>query len=129
MSNKQKNEIAPVVPVAIVADPNVEAVVEPVIQTDARVPTVEVERTETQPLVEPTAIVPNIVHEINRDAVSAANAPQVLTTKGANATRVEVIYDGTLGPKALKKGDITDDAEYVRLLKTMRGRELVREVK
>lgn len=42
--------------------------------------------------------------------------------------RVEVLVE-TLGHKLLKKGDVTDDPDYVALLKTPRGRKLVREVK
>lgn len=42
--------------------------------------------------------------------------------------RVEVLVDN-LGPKLLKAGDVTDDPAYVDLLKTARGRTLVREVK
>lgn len=44
------------------------------------------------------------------------------------ARRVEVLVDN-LGPKLLKAGTITDDEQYVALLKTARGRTLVREVK
>lgn len=43
--------------------------------------------------------------------------------------RVEVICEDTLGPELLKKCDVTDDPDYVALLKTTRGRKLVREVK
>lgn len=32
------------------------------------------------------------------------------------ATRVRVICEGTLGPKLLEKGDVTDDPAYVALL-------------
>ncbi len=127
MDKKQKQTVDE--GVTLVAEPEVEAVVEPVVQLDAKVPTVEVERTETEPLVEPTAIVPNIVHEVNAAVAPLVEAPQVLTTKGANAKRVEIIFDGMVGEKGLRKGDITDDAEYVALLKTERGRQLVREVK
>lgn len=43
--------------------------------------------------------------------------------------RIRVICKGTLGPKLLTKGDITDDPEYVELLESERGRALVEEVK
>lgn len=99
-----------------------------VIGDDTSVPTVEVEKTELEPALEATAVVPNVVKEINQKVVDAADAPQVLTTKSKNAKRVQVIFDGHLGSKLLKKYDITDDAEYVDLLKTERGKTLVREV-
>jgi hypothetical protein len=41
-------------------------------------------------------------------------------------TEVEVICEGTLGPKLLKKGDRTSDPEYVALLDD--PRDLVRAV-
>ena len=40
--------------------------------------------------------------------------------------RVEVLFNGRLGPRLLTRGDITDDPDYVALLDD--GRELVREV-
>lgn len=43
--------------------------------------------------------------------------------------KVRVVCEGTLGTKLLKKGDVTDDPEYVALLETERGRTLVEEVK
>src|SRR5215212_9542683 len=43
--------------------------------------------------------------------------------------RVRVICEGTLGPKLLKKGDVTDDPEYVGLLESQGDRNLVVEVK
>ncbi len=101
-----------------------------VIGDDTVVPTVEVEKTEVEPVMQPTAIVPNVVKEINEAVLPGSNtAPQILLSKGKNATRVEIIADGMLGHKGFKKGDITDDDEYVALLKTDRGRTLVREVK
>ncbi|GEM_PF-5598974 len=42
--------------------------------------------------------------------------------------RVEVLVEN-LGYKLLKKGTVTSDPEIVALLKTARGRKLVREVK
>lgn len=47
----------------------------------------------------------------------------------AKAKKVRVICEGTLGPQLLKKGDVTDDAEYVALLGTKRGKTLVEEAK
>lgn len=127
-NQKTNQNAAPVEPVAVVAEPRVEAVVEPVIATDAKVPTAMVERTEEEPLVEATAIIPNLVYEKNVAVADQAAAPQILTTKSANAARVEIICEGKLGTKLLTKGDITDDAEYVALLKTERGQRLVRKV-
>lgn len=43
--------------------------------------------------------------------------------------KVRVVCEGTLGTKLLKKGDVTDDPEYVALLETERGRTLVQEVR
>lgn len=43
--------------------------------------------------------------------------------------KVRVIFKGVLGHKGLREGDVTDDPEYVALLKTKRGKELVEEVK
>ncbi len=113
-----------------VTPPEVEAVIEPVVPTNSSVPVGTVERTSVEALVEPVAILPNLVYEQTAPVVDGTmDAPNVLTTKGANAKRVEVICDQYLGTKALKKGDITDDDEYVALLQTERGRGLVREVK
>lgn len=42
--------------------------------------------------------------------------------------RVEVICEGILGPLGLKKGDITDNEQYVRLLEK-KGQQKVVEVK
>ncbi len=95
----------------------------------ATVPVADVVRTETEPLVEPTAIVPALVYEETAAAAEGAGqAPTMLITKSDRAQRVEVVCDGHLGLKMLKKGDITDDEEYVALLKTERGRKLVRAV-
>lgn len=44
------------------------------------------------------------------------------------AKRVRVICEGTLGPKLLEKGDITDDPEYVALL-DVKGQKKVEAVK
>ena len=135
MPKKQNENQTPepaVDPLTVNTEPQGEGVVEPVIQTDASVPVAQLERTETQavPLVQPTAIVPNLVYEETSPVTDGTlDAPQVITTKGRGATRVEIIYDGTLGHRNLKRGDITDDEEYVGLLKTERGRRFVREVK
>lgn len=122
--NKSNNTPEPTV------DPSA-GIAQPVIGDDTIVPVVEVEKTEVEPVLQPTAVVPNVVKEINEavlpDGVTAAS--QILTTKGGNALRVEIIYDGYLGSKLLKKGDITDDDEYVALLKTERGQRFAREVK
>lgn len=44
-------------------------------------------------------------------------------------TRVRSVFDGVLGYLGLRKGETTDDSEYVALLKTKRGKTLVEEVK
>src|SRR5262245_27058325 len=53
-------------------------------------------------------------------ADAAPNAPP------AASQRVEVLFNGRLGPKLLTRGDVTGDPDYVRLLGDPRG--LVREV-
>ncbi len=135
-TKKVEND-APVVPEptvdpnVIVTPPEIDGIVEPVIATEGSVPVGTVQRTETevQPLVEPVAIVPGLIYEQTAPVSDGlTDAPQVLTTKGKNATRVEIICDTQLGSKLLKKGDITDDDEYVALLETERGRHLVKEV-
>jgi hypothetical protein len=55
--------------------------------------------------------------------------PPTSPTQNEKAKRVEVICEGPLGFKLLRKGDVTGDEEYVALLKTARGRKLVKEVK
>jgi hypothetical protein len=55
--------------------------------------------------------------------------PPASEKEKAKAKRVRVICEGTLGPKLLRKGDVTDDPEYVALLEDERGRTLVQEVK
>lgn len=115
----------------ITTPPEVEAVVEPIVAMAASVPVGTVQRTETeiQPLVEPVAIVPGLIYEQTAPVSDGlTDAPQVLTTKGKTAKQVEIICDTQLGSKLLKKGDITDDDEYVALLETERGRQLVKEV-
>lgn len=50
---------------------------------------------------------------------------------GTNApaiTRVEVLCEGRLGPRLLKKGNVTDDPGYVALLDNPRKAHLVRPV-
>lgn len=48
--------------------------------------------------------------------------------KAKKPTQVRVICKGTLGHLLLKKGDVTDDPEYVELLDSKRGRTLVEKV-
>jgi hypothetical protein len=43
--------------------------------------------------------------------------------------KVRVICEGTLGSKLLAKGQVTDDPDYVALLKTASGRRKVEKVK
>jgi hypothetical protein len=61
-------------------------------------------------------------------ADAAAGAPPPPPQPPAPEPRifVEVICEGVLGPKLLKKGDRTDDPDYVKLLGDRRG--LVRRV-
>lgn len=40
-----------------------------------------------------------------------------------------ILQNAVLGHKGLRAGDVTDDPEYVALLKTKRGKTLVEEVK
>jgi hypothetical protein len=54
--------------------------------------------------------------------------PQAKTTE-TKAVKVRVIGEGRLGHLLLKKGDVTGDERYVKLLETERGRRLVEEVK
>lgn len=63
------------------------------------------------------------------DAEANAKAKADADAKANKPKKVRVICKGTLGPKLLKKGDVTDDPEYVALLETERGRTLVEEVK
>lgn len=112
------------------ASNNGEPEVIPVVSTGSEIPTVEVNKTEVAPVVVPTAITPNVVYEENGIAPGTiADAPQLLLNRGERAKRVRVICEGVLGDKILPKGSITDDPEYVALLKTDRGRTLVEEVK
>ncbi len=60
-----------------------------------------------------------------KDKAGAGNNPP----PKEKSKRVRVICEGTLGHLLLKKGEITDDADYAALLKTRRGRTLVEEVK
>ncbi|MDP2268557.1 MAG: hypothetical protein Q8K46_05240 [Deltaproteobacteria bacterium] len=65
---------------------------------------------------------------------NASPSPETPTEKAppdkpnSKSTRVRVICDGTLGPKLLEKGDITDDPEYVALLE-VKGQRKVEAVK
>lgn len=129
--SKTKKVEETVDPSVITTPPEVEAVVEPIVAMAASVPVGTIRRTETElePLVEPVAIVPGLIYEQTAPVSDGlTDAPQVLATKGKNAKRVEIICDTQLGSKLLKKGDITDDDEYVALLETERGRQLVKEV-
>jgi hypothetical protein len=44
------------------------------------------------------------------------------------AKQVRVLVEGTLGPKLLTKGDVTDDPDYVAIL-SVKGQKKVEEVK
>lgn len=59
--------------------------------------------------------------EANDDAKNPPNPPQ----QPKETVKVRVIGNGTIGHLLLKKGDTTDDADYVALLKTSRGQKLV----
>lgn len=63
------------------------------------------------------------------DGAGEQNPPAPNAQKTEKTKRVRVICDGVLGPLGLVKGDETDDADYVALLKTKRGKTLVQEVK
>lgn len=129
MPKKNENEVRTVDGgVAVVAEPQIEAVIEPVVQTEAKVPDAEIVKTETVPLVEPTAIVPNLVYEQTAAVADGTLDAPVIDVKQPSARRVRVICKGKLGLKLLSEGDITDDPDYVALLDTRRGRELVEEV-
>lgn len=62
-----------------------------------------------------------------KDAASEGKPPENQPSGRAKKKVVEVICEGFLGPKLLKKGDRTSDADYVALLDD--PRDLVREVK
>lgn len=124
-NNKKNTVAAPVDGVAVIAEPEVVAVVEPVVQTDASVPSATIEKTVEVPLVAPTAIVPNLVYEQTTEATDGTTDAPVFDVEKAGSKKVRVICEGSLGLKMLKKGDITDDPEYVALLDTERGRQLV----
>lgn len=70
-------------------------------------------------------------------AGATAPASQLTKEEGAEQSeksvtplRVQVILEsGTLGPLLLTKGAITDDPRYVAMLRTPRGRRLVKEIK
>ena len=47
--------------------------------------------------------------------------------EAAKKVKVEIISEGRVGPLLLKKGDVTDDPDYVALLDDTR--DLVREYK
>ena len=54
--------------------------------------------------------------------------PPPTPPEAEKAKRVRVVADGTLGPLLLEKGDETDNADYVALLK-VKGQKKVVEVK
>lgn len=60
-----------------------------------------------------------------QDAAAALTEP---SEKPQSAKKVRVITKGYLGPKLLKNGDITDDPEYVAILK-QKGQKKVEAVK
>ncbi len=123
-NNKKNTVAAPVAPV--IAAP---VVVESIAASDLEVPTAQVETTEEIPLAAPTAVVPNLVFEQTVAATDGTADAPTFDVTGKTSRRVRVITDSNLGLKMLKKGDITDDEEYVALLDTERGRLLVEEVK
>lgn len=58
------------------------------------------------------------------------NKDKIQPEKKEKKTQVRVILEkGVLGHLLLKKGEVTDNEEYVGLLKTKRGQTLVEEVK
>jgi hypothetical protein len=61
-------------------------------------------------------------------AAAGAMQPPPSPPVKTSTKRVEVLVEN-LGHRLLQKGDVTDDEQYVALLKTARGRKLVREVK
>lgn len=63
------------------------------------------------------------------DAKAKADADAKAEAEAKMPKQVRVICEGTLGPKLLKKGDVTDDPEYVGLLESQGDRNLVVEVK
>ncbi len=129
MAKKNENDVQTVDGgVAVEALPKVEAVIEPVIQTEAKVPDAEIVKTESVPLVAPTAIVSNLVYQKTAAVADGSLDKPKVDVEQPFARRVRVICDGNLGLKMLSKGDITDDPDYVALLDTRRGRELVEEI-
>ena len=66
--------------------------------------------------------------EENKTNNGEQNAPDK-TAKTEKKKTVRVICEGVLGPLGLRKGDTTDNEDYVALLKTKRGKTLVEEVK
>ncbi len=62
------------------------------------------------------------------DAEAKAKADAEAKAKAPQKRRVEILVDN-LGPKLLKRGDVTDDAQYVAIADTDYGRGVVREVK
>ncbi|MCP9494278.1 MAG: hypothetical protein MSG64_07470 [Pyrinomonadaceae bacterium MAG19_C2-C3] len=62
------------------------------------------------------------------DAEAKSKADAEAKAKAPQKRRVEVLVDN-LGPKLLKRGDVTDDEQYAALIDEDYGRTLVREVK
>ncbi|QQS31865.1 MAG: hypothetical protein IPM50_09245 [Acidobacteriota bacterium] len=76
--------------------------------------------TQVETVAEPT---------VNGLAPPGENQSEAPNGKSNEKTkRVRVICDGTLGPKLLEKGDITDDPDYVALLE-IKGQKKVEAVK
>lgn len=64
-----------------------------------------------------------------KDKNGAENQNPPTPQEGTEKTkRVRIICKGVLGHKGFKQGDITDDPEYVALLK-VKGQKKVEEVK
>lgn len=59
------------------------------------------------------------------DANGDANNQPEQPEQPKETVKVRVIGNGTIGHLLLKKGDTTDDADYVALLKSERGQTLV----
>ncbi len=78
------------------------------------------------------SIITHLAQPIDPAASDSDDAEPTLSQtvqRQSGRVRVRVICAGTLGPKLLKKNDITDDPRYVALLETERGRTLVEKVK
>lgn len=98
------------------------------VQVETGVPTTETVIKKVEPTLEPTAILPNLVYEPTAADEPIINAPNVIVAEQATGVIVESLFDGNLGSKLLRKGDVTNESEYVELLNTPGGRQLVRKI-